>query len=90
MPDFILDYQEYIVYGILYLIFCAIATRFIEFFVELKDKTITSQKELRRKFESEYKENAKEPWEKYKSGASSLGKERSYYFTMLGLSIIYS
>ena len=88
MPEFILDYQEYIIFGIAYFTFCAIAKRFIEFFIELKEKTINSQKELREKFESEYKENAKKPWEKYKSSASSLGKERSYYFTMLGLSII--
>ena len=88
MPEFILDYQEYLIFGIAYFTFCAIAKRFIEYFIELKEKTINSQKELREKFESEYKENAKKPWEKYKSNASSLGKERSYYFTMLGLSII--
>ena len=54
MPDIILDYLDYIFYIFGYLVFCAIGSRFIDYFIELKDKTIISQKELRRKFESEY------------------------------------
>ena len=88
MQQFIDNNIQYLFYIPVYLVFCAIAARFIDYLKDLRKLCKDGQKGLSNKFNEEYNSNAKNQWIDFKNKVNGYGNKRSYYFYMLTFSIL--
>ncbi len=88
MQGFIDNNIQYFFYGLLYIVFCFIAERLINYLKDLEELCEDGHQDLGNRFDNNYRSNAKKQWEGFKKKIEGFGDKRSYYSYMLSFSIL--